>query len=258
MNTFSHLIARGVGALALAGLALGLQARTLEEIKKEGVIHLATEGQFQPFNYFEGSKLTGFEVELGEAIVAKMGLKADWKAIGFDSLLAGLKQNRWDMVVASHGITPERIKAVSFANPHYCTGGVIVAKDAGIKAVKDLAGKRIAVQTGSTYLEQVQKLGTAKEVKNFPQDSDARNALQTGRVDAWVTDRFVAAKSLAANTAGGLRIGEYVFVERIAAAASKPNAALAAEWNKALAAVMADGTYQKLSMKWFNEDVACK
>lgn len=245
-------------ALVLIAVAPLAQSRSIEDIRKDGTLRVATEGQFAPFNFFQGAKLTGFEVEVAEAVVAKMGLKLEWKALGFDALLAGLRQDRWDLVIASHGITEERAKAVTFTDPHYCSGGIIVAKDAAIRAAKDLDGKLVAVQTGTTYLENVKKLPGVKEVKNFPSDTDARSALITGRVDAWVTDRFVAANSLAANPGAGMKTGDYLFIERIAAAVSKGNTGLAAEWNKALAAVMADGTYQKISGKWFSEDVRCK
>ena len=234
------------------------QARSFEEIKKDGTIRIATEGQFSPFNYFVGSKLTGFEVDVADALAAKMGVKVEWKALGFDALLAGLRQDRWDAVIASHGITEERAKAVTFTDPHYCSGGVVVAMVATIRTVNDLQGKTVAVQTGTTYLENVKKLPGIKDVKNFPQDSDARSSLVTGRVDAWVTDRFVASNSLAANPAAGMKIGEFVFVERIAAAVAKGNTSLAGEWNKALASMFADGSYEKISSKWFKEDIRCK
>jgi polar amino acid transport system substrate-binding protein len=249
---------RVLGVLALLGLAASAQARPFDEIKKDGTIRIATEGAFSPFNYFQGSKLTGFEVELAEAVAARMGVKIEWKALGFDALLAGLRQDRWDAVIASHGITEERSKAVTFAEPHYCSGGMVVATNAAIRSANDLAGKTVAVQTGTTYLENVKKVAGVKEVKNFPQDSDARSALLTGRVDAWVTDRFVALNSLSANPGAGMKIGDFLFVERIAAAVSKGNSSLAGEWNKALASMMADGSYQKISAKWFNEDIRCK
>lgn len=249
-------------ALVLAVLAMGVTApaaaRTFDEIKKGGKIIVATEGQFAPFNYFQGATLTGFEIEVAEAMAAKMGLKIEWKALGFDALLAGLRQDRWDMVIASHGITEERAKAVTFTDPHYCSGGVIIARDAAIRTAKDLEGKVVAVQTGTTYLDNVKKVSGVKEVKNFPQDTDARGALMTGRVDAWVTDKFVAVNALAANPAGGLKMGDFLFVERIASAVAKGNTGLAAEINKALAAILADGSYATISKKWFNEDIRCK
>ena len=245
-------------AMAAVAVSLSAQARPFEDIKKDGKIIIATEGQFAPFNYFQGSKLTGFEIDVAEAVAAKMGVKVEWKALSFDALLAGLRQDRWDMVIASHGITEERAKAVTFADPHYCSGGVIIAKDAGIKTAKDLNGKVVSVQTGTTYLDNVKKLAGVKEVKNFPQDTDARAALLTGRVDAWVTDRFVAKQALEANANAGMKMGDFLFIERIASAVAKGNSSLAGEINKALAAIQADGTYATISKKWFGEDIRCK
>ncbi len=244
----------------LTGLLFGsaVQARSLDEIKAAGTIVVATEGAYPPFNYFQGSKLSGFEVELAEAIVKKMGLKIEWKALSFDALLAGLRQDRWDMVMASFGVTDERSKAVMFTNPYYCSGGVIVSKDAAIKDAATLAGKTVAVQTGSTYMENVKKLAGVKEVKNFPQDTDARSALVAGRVDAWVSDRFVVKTATESNPGLGLKVGDYLFVERIAAAVKKGNAPLAAAVDKALAEVLADGTYKAISEKFMKEDIRCK
>ena len=239
-------------------VALAAQARSFEDSKKDGKIIIATEGQFAPFNFFQGSKLTGFEIDIADAMVAKMGLKAEWKALSFDALLAGLRQDRWDMVIASHGITEDRAKAVTFTDPHYCSGGIIVSKDGVTKTAADLKDKTTSVQIGTTYFENVKKVAAVKEVKTFPQDSDARSALASGRVDAWVTDRIVAKSSLEANPGLGLKMGDFLFVERIASAVAKGNTSVAAEINKALAATQADGSYATISKKWFGEDIRCK
>jgi polar amino acid transport system substrate-binding protein len=249
---------RGLLVLALTFAAIPTLARTFEEIKADGKIVIASEGAFPPFNFFQGPKLSGFEIDVAEALAKKMGVKVEWKALSFDALLAGLRQDRWDLVIASFGITPERSKAVTFTNPHYCSGGVIVAKDPAIKSVADLQGKVIAVQTGTTYLENVQKLQGLKEVRNYPKDTDAHAALVAGRVDAWVTDKFVAKDALAADPKAGLHMGDFVFVERIASAIKKGNASLEAAVDKALAEIQADGTYETLSRKYFNEDIRCR
>ena len=254
MTRFSRLLA----ALALVFAATTAHARSFEEIKKSGTIVIASEGAFPPFNYFEGPKLTGFEIDLANAMAAKMGLKVEWKALSFDALLAGLRQDRWDMVIASFGITPERSKAVTFTSPHYCSGGIIVAKDPAIKTVNDLKGKVVAVQTGTTYLENVEKLPGLKEMKNFPKDTDAHAALVAGRVDAWVTDRFVAMDALKGDAKAGLHTGDFVFVERIATAVQKGNTSLVAAIDKALADLQADGTYEKISKKYLGEDIRCR
>ena len=237
--------------------AFSVQARTIDAIKKDGKILIATEGQFAPFNYFKGTTLTGFEIDVADLVAKKMGLKIQWKTIGFDALLTGLKQDRWDLVIASHGITEERAKAVTFTAPHYCSGGIVIAMDPAIRNAKDLVGKVVAVQTGTSYLENVQKVAALKEIKNFPTDVDARSALVSKRVDAWVTDRFVAKEVIAKNPDAGFKLGEMVFVEKIASAVSKGNTGLADAWNKALAATMADGSYAAVSQKYFKEDVRC-
>ncbi len=257
MKRLTTLKLMAVSCIAALALNTNVNARTLDEIKSSGTIIMATEGAYPPFNFFQGSKLTGFEVELGEAIAKKMGLKVEWKSLSFDALLAGLRQDRWDLVIASFGITEERAKAVSFTQPHYCSGGVIVSRDGSVKTVADLAGKVVAAQTGTTYFENVKKVPGIKEVKNYPQDTDARAALQNGRVDAWVSDRFVAKTALEANPAG-MKMGDFLFVERIAAAIKKGNTSLAAAYDKALAEVMADGTYKAISEKYTKEDVRCK
>ncbi len=257
MKTVPLLKSAALAVAATLAFVSAAQARTVEAIKKDGKIVIATEGQFAPFNFYQGKQLTGFEVEVAEAIAARMGVKVEWKAMGFDALLTGLKSDRWDMVIASHGITEERAKAVTFADPHYCTGGVVVSKGGALKSAADLKDKVVSVQTGTTYLENVKKVAGVKQVKNFPQDTDARAALASGRVDAWVSDKFVALEALGKNPGDGLKVGDFLFVERIASAVAKGNTGLAAEINKALAAIQADGSYARISEKYFKQDIRC-
>ncbi len=254
-----HALSRRVALAAAAGLLAvsAVHARTIEDIRKGGTIVIASEGKFAPFNFVDGGKLTGFEIDVANAVAARLGLKVEWKTMGFDGLLVGLQQDRWDMVIASHGVTEERAKAVTFANPHYCTGGVIISRDGAIRTARDLTGKVVGVQTGTTYYDNAKKL-PVKDVRNFPQDNSARAALETGHVDAWVTDKFVGKASLAATPTTSLKMGDFLFTEKIAAAVSKGNTGLVTEVNKALAAIMADGTYAAISKKWFSEDIRCK
>jgi polar amino acid transport system substrate-binding protein len=252
-------LSRRVALLAAAGLlaAAAVQARSIQDIRKSGTIVIATEGKFAPFNFVDKGKLGGFEVDVADAVAARMGLKVEWKMMGFDGLLIGLQQDRWDMVIASHGVTEERARAVTFADPHYCTGGVIISKDGAIRTAKDLTGKVVAVQTGTTYYDAARKL-PVKDVKSFPQDNSARAALEAGHVDAWITDKFVGKAALAATPGTTLKQGDFIFTEKIAAAVSKGNTGLAAEIDKALAAILADGEYAAISKKWFNEDIRCR
>lgn len=248
-----------IAAAALAVLAAtGAHARSLDAIQKDGTLRVATEGYYAPFAYFEGKKLTGFEVDLTELMTQKMGLKLEWKTISFDALLTGLKQDRWDLVISSHGITPEREKAVTFTLPHYCSGAQVISTYAAIQGAKDLSGKTVSAQTGTTYLDYVQKnVPGVKRVVNFPTNEAAMNALMTKRADAWVTERFLAKEMLQKNPKIKFHQGELLFVEKIAAAVAKDNKPLADAWNKAFAESLKDGSYAKISQKWFQEDIRC-
>ena len=243
----------------LLGLAFA-QVRTWDQIKRSGEIRIGTEGAFPPFNFFnEKDQLTGFEVDLGNALAAKLGVKPRWIAQAFDTLLIQLNQGRFDFVIASHGITPERAKAVDFTNPHYCTGGIVVSKKGGPKTARDLEGKVVGVQVGTTYMEAAQKIPGLKEVRTYQKDPDALQDLLAGRLDAWVTDRFVAKEAIKERKLEStLQLGELLFREKVAMAVAKGNKTLLAALNQALAALMKDGAYAKISQKWFGEDVRCR
>lgn len=241
----------------LALLASAAQARTWAQIKSSGTIKIATEGAFKPFNYFEGKKLTGFEVDLAEAVAKQLGVKVEWITQPFDNLLIGLNQDRYDFVIASHGITPVRAKAVDFSDPHYCTGGAIVSKVGGPKTAADLAGKIVAVQVGTTYLDNVKKVSGVKDVKTFPKDTDAQAALMAGRADAWVSDKFLGIDGVKAS-GGKLVQGDLLFQEKIAMAVKKGNSSLIKELNASLTKLENNGVYAKLSNKYFDQDIRCK
>lgn len=242
---------------ALALLTGSAEARTWEEIKRSGTIKIATEGAFPPFNMIKGKELTGFEVDLAKELATQLGLKVQWVTQPFDNLLIGLNQDRYDFVIASHGITPERAKAVNFANPHYCTGGAIVTRRGGPMTAAALKGKKVAVQVGTTYLENVRKVPGVGDVKTFPKDTDAQAALMAGRVDAWVGDKFTGIDLVKAQK-GKVMQGDMLFKESIAMAVKKGNSGLLKELNAALAKSLTNGSYAKISSQYFGQDVRCK
>jgi polar amino acid transport system substrate-binding protein len=250
------MLAFGV-VLAVVGAAL---ARDLLTIKKAGTILVGTEGAFPPMNFFKGKELTGFEIDLTNAVAKNLGLKTEWKVLSFDALLPALGQGRFDLVAASHTITDERAKAVDFLNPEYCTDGVFVTKVGGPKTVADLAGKKVGAGIGSTNLQVLSTIKGIKpdDIKSFPKDLDALQALIAGRIDAWSTDRWPAQDAVKANPKANLVVGAVIYVQRNAMAVSKGNTALRDALNAGLAAVMKDGSYAKLSKKWFGQDIRCK
>ncbi len=248
-------------SLFLTGLLFSMSAPALpshlDDIRKVGVLHAATEGAFPPFNFFKGKDLVGFEVDLTNEIGKRMGLKVDWRTYSFDSLLIGLEEHRYDVVAASHAITPERAKAVDFANPHYCTGGVLLTKAGGPLSTRELASKVVAVGVGTSY---AQYLSAQKgvTVRTYPKDLDAIQALIAGNVDAMMTDKFSILDLKKQGKLPGLKYSGIVEYEKVAIAVPKNEPQLLAALNAGLQKTLDDGTYAKLSNKYFGEDIRCK
>ncbi len=234
------------------------QARDWSVIEKSGTIIAATEGAFAPFNYYEGTKLTGYEVDVAEALANKLGMKLEWHAVPFDSQLAAVRQDRFDFAIASHGYTKERAKAVDFANPHYCTGGTIAAPKDGPLTVEALKGKTVGVQLATSYFDAAKKIAGVKEVKTYKADPEVFSALKAKKIDAWISDKFTVMETLNKNTDSGIITGEQVFVEKVSLIMRKNNKEFMAKVNQALEDLTKDGTLAGISDKYFKTDITCK
>ncbi len=232
-------------------------ARGLSEIRETGKIVIATEAYFAPFAFFEGDKLTGFEVEIANAVASQMGLKTEWVNVGFDALLVGLQQDRWDWVVASMTHTPERLQAATWVAPHYCSGMVAVGKPEAVTEA-GMKGKVAATLTGSVYVDRANQLGFFSSVTNFPQDTNARMAVMTGRADVWLTDSLVALQAVKANPDAGLAIGPVLVKDQVASAVKKGEIQLSEAISDALAQIVRNGTYAQISRRWFDADISCR
>lgn len=232
-------------------------ARPLSEIQKSGVIKIAVDGSTPGFNYFQGKELTGFEIDLSKEIAKKLGVQVEWVVQPFNTLLVAVNQERFDLIATSFAITPERMKAVDFTSPHYCTGAIIVSKPHGPKTGKDLAGKVVVVPVGTVYLEPLKKISGIKEIRTVPSETDGLQNLLSGRADAWVTEQFVALEAIKRHSKTQINTGEVILPQKNAMVVSKGNSTLQTEVNRALQALLKDGTYQKLSLKYFGKDIRC-
>lgn len=233
-------------------------ARDWNVIKDSGTIIAATEGAFFPFNYFEGPRLTGYEVDVAEAVARKLDLKLEWRVVSFDAQLASIRQDRFDFAIASHGYTEERAKAVDFASPHYCTGGQIAAHKDGPLTVASLNGKTVGVQLATSYFDNAKKIAGVKELKTYKADPEVFSALKARKIDAWISDKWLIKATLEKNPDAGIVAGEQVFVERVSMILRKNNKEFMDKLNQALADLSKDGTLTALSQKYFKTDINCR
>lgn len=226
-----------------------------ELIDKDELVFTAS-GEFKPFSYLKDDlSMTGFDIEVGEAIAKELGLKPVQKRMKFKGIVEGVKTGRADVAVASHTINPQRSKHVLFSTPYYYSGPqIFVRPDSGIKTVDDLKGKEVAVAKGSTYADTASKY--TSNIKMYDSDITALKALSTGRHDAVITD-FVTGKSAAKE---GFEIEGRQLIERSeqAVVVPKDNPQLLKRVNEALEKLRKDGTLSKISQEYFGEDITTK
>ncbi|ULT59844.1 transporter substrate-binding domain-containing protein [Neobacillus drentensis] len=222
--------------------------------KKQEEFVYAMSGLFKPFNYKEDGKLSGFDVEIGEALAEKMGMKPKSITFPFETIIQGLRDKKFDAILGSMTVTDERLKAVDFTNPYYKSGSrIFVSEDNNsIKSKEDLKGKKIGVTPATVYEKMAKTLTDQDKVMAYSQgDMTALMDLGTGRVDAVIVDDIFGKVAL---TQGGLKIkavDKLLQVDNQAIAVNKENKELTEKINKTLEEIIADGTYEKISKKWF-------
>ena len=219
------------------------------------VLRAGTEPAFAPFEFpQEGSKeLTGFDVELVQALGQKLGYKVEMVSMGFDALIPALQAGNIDVAIAGMTITDERKKVVDFTDSYYTSGLMImVRKDSPVKSIDDLKGKTIACQIGTTGENKSRSVEGAT-VKAFNTQDEAALELKNGGADAVIGDAPVIEYYMTkAGKDFAKTVGEKMEAEPYGIALKKDNK-LTADLNKALADMKKNGEYDKLYTKWFGE-----
>ncbi|MFW3898789.1 cystine ABC transporter substrate-binding protein [Pseudomonas putida CSV86] len=253
----------GVGAGILLGASLLGQAvagEQLQTIKDKGVINVGLEGTYPPFSFVdENGKLTGFEVELSEALAKELGVKAKVQPTKWDGILAALESKRLDVVVNQVTISDERKKKYDFSEPYTVSGiqALILKKkaaDLNINAAADLAGKKVGVGLGTNYEQWVKQAVPQADVRTYEDDPSKFADLRNGRIDAILIDRLAALEY--AQKAKDTELAGAAFSRlESGVALRKGEPELLEAINKALDKLRADGTLAKLSEKYFGADV---
>lgn len=217
----------------------------------EGVLTMATNAYFPPYEYYEGDSIVGIDAEIAEAVANKLGLKLKIEDMEFDSIITAVSTGKADMGLAGMTVTEERKQNVNFSDT-YATGiqVVIVPEGSDIKSVDDLYNdKKIGVQlstTGDIYCSD--DFGS-EHVEQYNKGNDAVMALLSGKIDAVVIDNEPAKSYVAANEGLVILDTDYV-TEEYAAALNKDNTALLEAVNGALRELKADGTLDSIIQKY--------
>lgn len=257
-----------VGMLAAASIALAACSGTgaasgpdtsLSAVKAKGAIVFATEGTYKPFTYHANGSgpLTGYDVDVAEAVAGQLGVKAQFDETQFDSIFAGLEAKRFDAVANQVSVTDVRKAKYDLSTPYTYSHGVVITTDANtsIKSFADLKGKTTAQSlTSNWYALAVQNGANVQNVEGWAQSV---TLLKQGRVDAAVNDQLTFLDYAKTNPNSGLKIAATTTdTSDSAFALRKGSTALTNAIDKALATLKANGTLTKLSEKYFGSDVS--
>jgi len=237
-----------LAAVTLAGCGGGGDANTLR---------VGTEGTYSPFSY-QGTdgKLTGYDIEVVQAVGAKLGKNVEFVQTPWDSIFAGLEAKRFDLVANQVTINDERKAKYDLSEPYTVSEGVIVtrADNTDISSLADLKGKTTAQSATSNWAQVARDAGANVEaVEGFVQ---AAQLLKDGRVDATVNDTLAVGEYQKTTKDGAVKIAGTTGDTSEQAFAALKDSGLIADVNRALDELRADGTLKQISDKYFGSDVS--
>lgn len=247
------------------GAANGSKAKdTLAAAKEKGVLTVASSND-APFAFMDAktNEFTGIDAEIIGEVAKRLGInKVEMKQIPFENLLIELNNNSVDMVTDGMYVKDERKKLAKFTNIWYKEGeAIVIPKNSKITSKEDLKELVLGGQKGTAFLETAQKwqqAGLVKEVKVFGSQSELMLAVNTGKIDACITDGAVAGYTLSQDSSLSLKILSPYKAEAagmIAAAVRKNDTALGDAVNEKIDEMKKDGTILKLLKKYgMNDD----
>ncbi|MEH0740544.1 ABC transporter substrate-binding protein [Vibrio cholerae] len=229
-------------------------------------VRLASDFTYPPFNYMDADgKPAGFDIEIADALCAEAKLECTWVSQGWDALIPSLLARKSDVIMASMRITEERKKRILFTDKYYQTPArFVTAKQGDIEISQaGLKGKVIGVQSGTIHDRYVtDKFGDVAEIKRYSGQDEVYIDMQNGRLDVTFgnSDQLALAFLDKEIGAGFEFVGEAVtdkayIGEGTALALRQNDTALAEQFNQAIAAIRANGTYDKIASKYFSFDI---
>jgi His/Glu/Gln/Arg/opine family amino acid ABC transporter permease subunit len=249
------------GLLGILFVLLPAPAQAADDGDDDGrLVRVGTEGTYPPFTYVDprSQELTGYDVEVMEAVAEKAGWRLRFVTSTFDAVFPALDSGRIDVIANQVTINPEREARYLFSEPYTYSRGVVVtaADNDDIKGLEDLDGRTAAESETSNWAQVARDAGArVQSVEGFAQ---AAELLAQGRVDATVNDNIAVLDYLASTGSKDVKIvgdaGDAI--SRQALTFRSEDEELRDEADRALRELREDGTLAKISESYFEADVS--
>lgn len=223
-------------------------------------LRIAFDIPYEPFEYRDDNgELTGFEVDLATAMCEELQANCEFVIQAWDGMIPGLLARKFDLIMSSMSITPERAERVLFSEPYYITPGGWFGPESFNTDVTDMDAmkdKTVGVQRGTTMDTYVtENMGGVVNIKRYTTAEDMVLDLEGQRLDVVFVDYPVGEQTVL-NKEGYKEVGEPVKLgEGVGVAMRKRDAKLADDVNAALKKLKEDGTYDTIMQKYFNYDI---
>lgn len=258
MRALSTRLLLGLVLASLAALTVAATSVAGPARQSAGTLTFCTDATYPPEEFFQGSKMVGSDIDIGTEVAKRLGMTAKFQNTGFDAIIAALLAKKCDVIISGMNDTAARRKQVAFVD-YISVGQSLMVKKGnpkGIKALADLSGKTVSVEVGTTnkqFLDTasaaLKKQGKSSiKITTFPKDTDAANALKTGRVDAYFGDSPVVAYYIQRDASFGFA-GAPVNPILVGMALRKGDP-LVAKVQKQVKAMYADGKMASILAKW--------
>jgi arginine/ornithine transport system substrate-binding protein len=252
-----------ISAVFVAALAMGAAQAGAQDMKK---VRIGVEGAYPPFSEVTADgKLVGFDIDIANALCAEMKVECELITQDWDGIIPALQARKYDAIIASMSITPERKEKVDFTKKYYNTPAKFVRKKGSdIEITKEgLMGKTVGVQRATIHDNFVTDVyGGTAEVKRYATQDEAYLDMVAGRVDLLLADSVAMEGGFLQTDAG--KDFEFVgpdfndpkyFGEGAGIAVRKGEEDLLNSLNQAIDAIRANGTYKTIQDKYFDYDV---
>lgn len=235
---------------------------SLENVKEKGELVIGLDDSFPPMGFQnESGEIIGFDIDVAEKVCDILGVKLRLQPVDWNSKEMELNTGNIDCIWNGFSVSPEREKEMNMSIPYLENHmALVVLPDSGISTVADMAGKNLAVQTGSTAEEALdaeagaQLKSTVAKINGFADNLTALMDLETGASDAVLIDDVVANYLIASSGKNMIVLNDFLYAENYAIGFRKNDVALTEAVNDALRQLKEDGTLGEIALEWFGED----
>ena len=234
---------------------------SLDYVMDNGVFVLGLDDSFPPMGFRdENGKIAGFDIDLAKEVCARMGVELKLQPIDWDAKILDLNSKDIDCIWNGLTITDERIEKITFSKPYIANRQIVIVQaDSGIDIKTDLADKKVGLQLGSSaenaVMSDAATMESFAEMAKYQDNVQALMDLEVGRIDAVVVDEILG-RYYISKKEGIFAVATDAFAEeQYGIGFRKGDLALAAEVDRIIDEMAADGTAGEISAKWFGEDV---